>query len=896
MVPSPNHRLDVSPWDEEHVKALLRFPRFPIRLIQQEPWQSWIGQRGGLKAVYAYLKEYPLPPSHRRILEVVLSNPESVSDVYAERLNISRATYFYQLRQLIPALVQALNEWPARDRDSVPARDEATPSLQTVLPVPVTPLVGHEGLLQSLMRCLQREEVRLITLLGPGGIGKTRLAIELIQRLRERFDNQIGFVDLSTLQEPARVAACMAQSLGLKETGSGALITYLRQRAFLLVLDHFEHLLPARALIAELLATAPNLKILITSRVALHLYGEHEFVVPPLALPAEEQELESIAQAPAIALFVQRAQEVNPSFLLTQENLPVIVELCRRMEGIPLAIELAASLIKYFSPQGLLIRLASKRCLEFLSQAPRRLWPTHQQTLRDMLDHSYTLLTPELQTLLHRLAIFPAPFTMEAAEAVVHMPSSFDVSQGLASLMDQSWLTQCTAAPGGEPRFHMLGILREYALEKLETSEDVALYRRAHARYYLHLAERFAQRPVEDDFTTWAILLEQEYVNLRAAIQWAIEEEPALGLPFVVFLWDYWRFWGDPHEGRLFAQLVLEHSHDIPSPLQAQILRKVGWLACDWGDYTTMMWAFQRGLEIAQQQQNREETGLAWQGLGELARLQGQKQQARTYFQQSLTLFQELQATEHVAQSWAFLGLLEMSSGNLDQAENLLRTGLRLCADGANPNLKASLLMSLGQALFYQSQLAEAFSCFEQSMMIYHSPVTRRDPFYALILHYLGETAIHRGDAVLGREMIDRSLHINRPNGYNRCLELNYFALALLALQNGDDENAGHWLRESLLLQQLLKEPWRSLVLLETAATLLIRRNELLGAARLYGIAAAWRAVWHIPLIPVYRSLYAESLQRLQEQLNTPTLDDAWYAGQSLSLEQAIAYALRCLE
>lgn len=442
-------------WDEEHVKALLHFPRFPIRLIQQEPWQTWIGQRGGLKAVFAYLQTYPFTPTHRRILDVVLSNPEAVADVYADRLNISRATYFYQLRELVPALVQALNHW---ELAPAPASLDLPP-LPPGLPVPLTNLVGAEATLQTLSHLLMRSEVRLLTLLGPGGIGKTRLSLELAHR----FHGEAGFVDLSGLRDPQQVAATVAASLGIKEGTEAGLKAGLRSREFFLILDNFEQLLPARSLVTALLTAAPRLKILVTSRTALHLYGEHEFVVPPLAMSTLEtvQEQQLWAQSPAVALFVQRAQAVSPTFVLNNENVAAVAELCLRTEGLPLAIELAAYQVKYFSPQAMLQRLTTAR-LDFLSQVPKRM-PPHQQTLRAMLDWSFNLLPADLQTLFCQLSSLTGSFTVAEAQAVCPGGNALT---GLPALLDHSLLEQ-QPGPQGEPRFQMLGLAQEYAREKL---------------------------------------------------------------------------------------------------------------------------------------------------------------------------------------------------------------------------------------------------------------------------------------------------------------------------------------------------------------------------------------------------------------------------------------------
>jgi hypothetical protein len=440
-------------WEDEHVKSLLHLPRFPIRLIQQEPWQSWIGERGGLKSIHDYLQSYPFPPTQRRILDVVLSNPESVADVYADRLNISRATYFYQLRELIPAIAQALNHW-----ELYPSAPVSDLSLRSNLPAPLTSLVGVETTLQTLSRLLARTDLRLLTLLGPGGIGKTRLSIEMARRMT----CEAGFVDLSTVRDLSKVLTVINQSLGIKEKTVTGLKSALRDRDFLLILDNFEQILPAKPLITELLAALPKLKIIVTSRIALHLYGEYEFMIPPLPIT----DIESVkgqqlwAQSPAVALFVQRAQTVNPSFALNNANVEAVTELCQRLDGLPLAIELAAYQIKYFSPQAMLACLSRDR-LNFLSQDSQRM-PPHQQTIRAMLDWSFNLLSPELQTCFCELAVLPGRFTISEAEEVCSMEN---IQAGLIALVDQSLLEQ---QPCVEEKlcFKMIGIAREYALEK----------------------------------------------------------------------------------------------------------------------------------------------------------------------------------------------------------------------------------------------------------------------------------------------------------------------------------------------------------------------------------------------------------------------------------------------
>jgi len=449
------HETVTGPWDEEHVKALLHFPRFPVRLIQQEPYQSWIGEHGGLKAIQVYLHDYPFPPSHRRILDVVLSNPEAVADVYADRLNISRATYFYQLRELVTAIFQSLNQWEVQ---STPKPTSYT-SFRSNLPAPLTNLVGVEATLNTLLRLFSHEEVRLLTLLGPGGIGKTRLSIEVARKM----EYDACFVDLSALRDPSRVGTYIANALGILNGNIATIKSTLRDHDFLLILDNFEQIYPARSLVTELLTGLPQLKVIVTSRSSLNIYGEHEFVVPPLAITSidiiKDQQL--WAQSPAVSLFVQRAQTISPNFSLNNENIEEITELCQRLEGLPLAIELAAYQIKYLSPRAMLSRLQNN-LLSFFDQNVKCM-PPQQQTLRAVFDWSFDLLPPDVQVLFDRLSSLESTFTPEEAQSLF---PGIDLQPKLVMLVNHSLLEQ-HVGPNGESRFQMLDMAREYAHERL---------------------------------------------------------------------------------------------------------------------------------------------------------------------------------------------------------------------------------------------------------------------------------------------------------------------------------------------------------------------------------------------------------------------------------------------
>jgi predicted ATPase len=459
MEPTVQHYLDLSgPWDEEHVKALLHFPRFPVRIIQQEPWQTWIGEHGGMKAVLDYLQEYPFTPSHRRMLDVILASPESIAEVYADRLNISRATYFYQLREMITAVFQALNHWCLPE--SVLHASAVIPLPKQNLPAPLTSLIGVDAAISSLTRLMLRKEVRLLSLLGPGGIGKTRLSIEVARNI----GLDCAFVDLSAVNHAPQLLTAISQTLGIRASTLLAIQNTLRAREFLLILDNFEQLYPARETILELLSSLPQLKIIVTSRIALNLNGEHEFMVPPLAVTNVEtvKDQQLWGKSPAVLLFVQRAQAICPTFSLNNDNVEEITELCQRLEGLPLAIELAAYQIKYLSPKAMLTRIQNSR-LAFFDLNVKKM-PSQQQSMRSVYDWSYRLLPHGVQHLFCQLAEIPGDFSLEEAKPFC---SSRNLENDLNLLVDHSFLEQ-HADHNGEPRFQMSGMTREYASERCQ--------------------------------------------------------------------------------------------------------------------------------------------------------------------------------------------------------------------------------------------------------------------------------------------------------------------------------------------------------------------------------------------------------------------------------------------
>src|SRR6266481_423282 len=515
---------------------------------------------------------------NRRPVAAVRLNPDlspKLEEVINKALEKDRKLR-YQSAAEIRADLQRLR----RDSDSgyagfAEVDDEEKPALQSArwvgagataeqvqtrpsnLPVPRTEFVGREREAAAAKELLLRPDVRLVTVTGPGGIGKTRLAVELASGLIEWFPGGIYFVPLSPLSDPSLIASLIVQTLGMREAGGQSPLEILKKsfqdslRApMLFLMDNFEHLVQAAPIVAELLAMGPNLKILVTSRSALHVYGEHEFPVPPLALPDSRSmpALEVLSQYPAVALFIQRAVAAKPDFELNRENAPVVTEICARLDGLPLAIELAAARVKVLSPSSMLTRLASR--LQLLTGGARDL-PQRQQTLRAAMDWSYDLLSPAEQKLFRRLSVFVGGCNLEGAEAVCDTKGDLDLDllDGMASMVDKSLVQQVEPAKG-ESRFVMLETIREYALEKLEASGEEALTKRAHAAYCLVLAEEEATACGAEG-AEWLERFALEHDNFRAGLEWLTETGDAeWGLRLGAAMFRFWEMREYLAEGR----------------------------------------------------------------------------------------------------------------------------------------------------------------------------------------------------------------------------------------------------------------------------------------------------------------------------------------------------------
>lgn len=659
-----------------------------------------------------------------------------------------------------------------------PVPGRPAPRRANSLPVPLTPLVGRAQEVTAICSLLLDPDVRLVTLTGAGGMGKTRLAIQAATELGEQFVDGSRFVPLAALESADALAPTIARGLGIKEdrdrTLEQALLHWLDDKDVLLVLDNFEQIIRAAKKVAELLASAPGLKVLITSRTVLHLSGEYEFVVPPLRFVEAQNSLssEDLVGSPAVALFVQKARAVRADFNLTPENSAVVARICARLDGLPLAIELAASRSKFLTPAGLLARLEGSTPddgpLDVLSGGAQDL-PARQQTMRRAVDWSYNLLNTDEQDLFRQLAVFVGGCTTEAATAVcaetgsellVFPPpqhTSQSIANRLAALVDQSMLQQAHT-PDGEPRLGMLESLREYALERLAArSKEWSVLRRRHARYFMALAESAEPKFEGAQQAAWLDRLEREHDNLQAALAWccASEADAEVGLKLAGALWQFWLVRGYVNEGRMWFARILPAATGAPALSRARALNGAGFLHWAWSDYDQAETRLEESLEIYRSLGDLHGTAWVLNHLGHVAVARDELGKAYELVRESLGLFRGLGATWNIAWDLLNLGDIFRLQGDESRAGTHYAESLELFREVGDPRGTAWNLDHLGRLAHADADDERAMTLLSESLGLFRGLGDKRST--AWVLTHMAEVAQARQNPEQARGFVEES-------------------------------------------------------------------------------------------------------------------------------------------
>jgi predicted ATPase/class 3 adenylate cyclase len=721
------------------------------------------------------------------------------------------------------------------------------------LPLQPTPLVGREREVEEIAEWLCSEEARLLTLTGPGGTGKTRVALQVGADLLDEFDDGVFFVALAAITDPELVPSTIAGPLGVKESAEQSLMetlkSYLHHKHLLLILDNFEQVLEGTSVVGEFLGACPKLEILATSRIPLRLYGEREYPVPPLTVPDPRvlPPLEVLTQYEAVRLFVERAKAVEANFSVTNENAPAVAEICARVDGLPLAIELAAARVRLLAPQAMLTRLGNR--LKLLKGGARDL-PTRQQTLRGTIDWSYELLEEVEKTLFGRLSVFVGGCTLEAIEEICDLGGDIDALEGAQSLLEKSLLRR-EEGVGGDSRFEMLETVHEYARERLEESGEAEEIKRTHAEYFLALAEEAEPELKGPDQLEWLQGLEAEHDNVRAALGWALRRgETELVLRLGGALWWFWFVRGRYSEGRRWLEEALAMDGGGSLESRAMALAGVGALAYEQDELDRAEEACEEGLDL-------------------LVHEATEPSEAKLYLLLSLG---------HVA----------LSREDHSRATELFEESLALSREMGHGLGRAGSIMSLATVSYEQGDSERAAELFEESMDLFRERGDKVGLAWCLI--NLGLVVSFQGDPGQAAKLTEEGVALLRELGAGADTAIGLCNLGWMALLQNDLGKAADLYQESLVLAWDAGLDPVVLTTLEGYACVAGAQGEAQRAAQLWAAAQALQEAKGIPRDTDWLAEADARISTVRSGLGEEAWEEASRRGRVMRLEEAVAY------